>query len=76
MRGAFLGPGGGAFAKCLPERMQRFRATITTPRETLQQVLDPPQTDIESASYTIGGVQTGDSSIGLVTAAQVTRAAS
>ena len=63
--------GGGAFASCLPERMQRFRATITTPRETLQQVLDPPQTDITSESYTIGGVQLGDPDMGLVTAAQV-----
>jgi ABC-type antimicrobial peptide transport system permease subunit len=61
----------GAFAKCLPARMQRFRATITTPRETLQQVLDPPQTDIKSESYTIGGVQLGDPNTGLVTAAQV-----
>ncbi len=60
-----------AFAKCLPERMQRFRETITTPRETLQQVLDPPQTDIKSESYTIGGVQLGDPNTGLVTAAQV-----
>ena len=58
----------GAFAKCLPARMQRFRATITTPRETLQQVLDPPQTDIKSESYTIGGVQLGDPTMGLVTA--------
>ena len=68
------GQGGGgraAFAQCLPERMQRFRATITTPRETLQQVLDPPQTDIKSESYTIGGVQLGDPTTGLVTAAQV-----
>lgn len=67
-------PGGGsraAFAQCLPERMQRFRATITTPRETLRQVLDPPQTDIKSESYTIGGVQLGDPTMGLVTAAQV-----
>jgi putative ABC transport system permease protein len=62
----------GAFAKCLPARMQRFRKTITTPRETLQQVLDPPQTDIKSESYTIGGVQLGDSTTGLVTSAQVT----
>jgi ABC-type antimicrobial peptide transport system permease subunit len=62
---------GGAFAQCLPERMRRFRETITTPRETLQQVLDPPQTDIKSESYTIGGVQLGDPTIGLVTAAQV-----
>ena len=60
-----------AFAQCLPERMRRFRATITTPRETLQQVLDPPQTDIKSESYTIGGVQLGDPTMGLVTAAQV-----
>jgi putative ABC transport system permease protein len=68
------GQGGGnraAFARCLPERMQRFRATITTPRETLRQVLDPPQTDIKSESYTIGGVQLGDPTMGLVTAAQV-----
>jgi ABC-type antimicrobial peptide transport system permease subunit len=63
--------GGGAFAQCLPERMRRFRETITTPRETLRQVLDPPQTDIKSESYTIGGVQLGDPSTGLVTAAQV-----
>ena len=54
-----------------PPRMQRFRATITTPRETLQQVLDPPQTDIASESYTIGGVQLGDPTMGLVTASQV-----
>jgi ABC-type antimicrobial peptide transport system permease subunit len=60
-----------AFQQCLPERMRRFRETITTPRETLQQVLDPPQTDIKSESYTIGGVQLGDPTMGLVTAAQV-----
>ena len=72
--GVVIGPGNReAFAKCLPERMQRFRASITTPRETLQQVLNPPQTDIESESYTIAGVQTGDPKMGLVTAAQVTK---
>ena len=65
------GGGRGAFAQCLPERMQRFRETITTPRETLQQVIDPPQTDIASESYTIGGVQLGDPTTGLVTQAQV-----
>ena len=71
--GGFFVFGRGDFAKCLPERMRRFRASITTPRETLQQVLDPPQTDIQSESYTIGGVDTSDPSIGLVTAAQVTK---
>ena len=69
-----FGPGDrGAFAKCLPARLQRFRATITTPRETLQQVLNPPQTNIKSRSYTIGGVDTNDSTMGLVTASQVTK---
>jgi putative ABC transport system permease protein len=77
------GSGGGAtgfapgdraeFAKCLPVRLRRFRATITTPRETLQQVLNPPQTNIKSRSYTIGGVDTNDSTMGLVTASQVTK---
>jgi ABC-type antimicrobial peptide transport system permease subunit len=71
--GVFFGPGDrGAFAKCLPARMRQFRATITTPQETLQQVLNPPQTDIKSESYTIAGVQTSDPTIGLVTAAQLT----
>jgi cell division protein FtsX len=73
IRGVLIGPGGGAFSKCLPKRMQEFRATITTPRETLQQVLDPPQTDIESESYTIAGVETDDPSMGLVTGEQVTK---
>ena len=72
VRGALLGPNGGAFAKCLPKRMQEFRASITTPRETLEQVVNPPQTDIESESYTIAGVQTGATDIGIVTPAQVT----
>ena len=73
VRGAFLGPNGGAFAKCLPKRMQEFRASITTPRETLEQVVNPPQTDIKSESYTIAGVQTNTPGIGLVTPAQVTK---
>lgn len=71
VRGALLGPNGGAFAKCLPKRMQEFRATITTPRETLEQVVNPPQTDIQSESYTIAGVETGKPGMGLVTPAQV-----
>jgi hypothetical protein len=64
IRGAFLGPNGDAFVKCLPKRMQELRATITTPRETLEQVVNPPQTDIESASYTIAGVETGTPGMG------------
>lgn len=70
------GPPGGnraAFAECLPERLRRFRATITTPEQTLRQVVDPPQTDITSSTYTIGGVDMTQTDIGIVTAALVTK---
>jgi len=62
-----------AFAKCLPERLRRFRATITTPEQTLRQVVDPPQTDISSSTYTIGGVDLSHTEIGIVTPAQVAK---
>jgi putative ABC transport system permease protein len=64
-------PGGGAFTACMPERFQRLRATFTTPRETLQQVVNPPQTNIKSAAYTIAGVEPRYPAIGLVTPALV-----
>jgi putative ABC transport system permease protein len=70
--GQAQGGGFGAARKCLPARFQRFRATFTTPRQTLQQVLDPPQTNISSTPYTIGGVDPRRPSIALVTPAQVT----
>ena len=60
-----------AFNACLPERLQRFRATITTPQETLRQVVDPPQTNIESSSYTIAGAELNDPGIGVVTSGLV-----
>ena len=62
-----------AFAKCLPARLRRFRATITTPQETLRQVIDPPQTNIKSSSYTIAGVDPRNPGVGVVTSALVTR---
>ena len=62
----------GAFAKCLPARLRRFRRTFTTPTQTLRQVLAPPQTNIKSTAYSIGGVDQTKPDIGLVTPAQVT----
>jgi ABC-type antimicrobial peptide transport system permease subunit len=56
-----------AFNACLPERLRRFRATVTTPEQTLQQVVDPPQTDISSSTYTIAGVDLSTPGIGVVT---------
>jgi putative ABC transport system permease protein len=76
-QGGGLGPGStgerDAFRKCLPARLQRFRETITTPEETLRQVVDPPQTDIESETYSIGGVDLTQAEIGVVTPALVSK---
>jgi ABC-type antimicrobial peptide transport system permease subunit len=60
-----------AARKCLPARMREFRARITTPEQTLKQVVSPPQTNIKSSSYTIGGIDPAQQSIGLVTPSQL-----
>ena len=70
-RGGF----GGALRQCLPDRFQRFRGSVTTPQRTLRQVLNPPQTDIQTATYTIAGVDPTHPDLGLVTPAQVTTGA-
>jgi ABC-type antimicrobial peptide transport system permease subunit len=67
--GGFGGFNRGAFAKCLPAQFRNFRRTITTPEQTLQQIVNPPQTNIKSSSYTIAGVDPSQPAIGLVTPA-------
>jgi ABC-type antimicrobial peptide transport system permease subunit len=76
--GATGGGGGGraqrnpAFEECLPERFREFRATFTTPLQTIQQVVDPPSTDIKSETYTAAGVDPANVDQGLVTEEQLT----
>jgi ABC-type antimicrobial peptide transport system permease subunit len=68
------GPSGsGAFAQCLPASLRRLRTQFTTPQQTLEQVLNPPQTNITTTSYTIGGVDQTQPTMGVVTTAQVTK---
>jgi ABC-type antimicrobial peptide transport system permease subunit len=73
--GGFFGGGAsrGAFARCLPASLRRLRTQFTTPQQTLRQVLNPPQTNIQTAAYTIGGVDQTHPTQGLVTTAQVTK---
>jgi putative ABC transport system permease protein len=66
-------PDRGAFAKCLPASLRKFRTQFTTPQQTLRQVLDPPQTNITTTAYTIGGVDQTSPTMGVVTKAQVTK---
>ena len=72
--GGGQGAGGGdrsAFQKCLPAGLRRFRGSVTTPEQTLQQVVNPPQTNIKSSAYSIAGVDPSTPDIGVVTASLV-----
>jgi ABC-type antimicrobial peptide transport system permease subunit len=71
--GGFGGRDRGAFAKCLPAGLRRLRTQFTTPQQTLRQVLNPPQTNITTTAYTIGGVDQTQPAMGVVTTAQVTK---
>jgi ABC-type antimicrobial peptide transport system permease subunit len=71
--GGFGGASRGAFAKCLPASLQRLRTRFTTPQQTLRQVLNPPQTNIQTSAYTIGGVDQTHPTQGLVTTSQLTK---
>ena len=54
-----------------PSACSASARTITTPEQTLQQVVNPPQTNIKSSSYTIAGVDLKTPGIGVVTSALV-----
>lgn len=72
--GGFAGPGGGnpAFEDCLPARFKEFRAQFTTPVQVIQQVVNPPSTDIQNQSYTAAGIDPANPKSGLVTQDQLT----
>ena len=73
--GGRLGGGGGrggflnspAAQKCLPAQVRNFAKTIVTPQQTIQQVVNPPQTNIKSETFSIAGVDPSQPNIGLVT---------
>jgi ABC-type antimicrobial peptide transport system permease subunit len=76
--GGRLGGGGGgggfdrgAFAKCLPAQVRNFQKTVVTPQQTIQQLINPPQTNIKSETFSIAGVDPSQPGIGLVTPALV-----
>jgi ABC-type antimicrobial peptide transport system permease subunit len=47
--------------------VRNFQKTIVTPQQTIQQVVNPPQTNIKSSTYSIAGVDPSQPQIGLVT---------
>ncbi|MGH2704149.1 MAG: ABC transporter permease [Actinomycetota bacterium] len=59
--------------KCFPERFARFRGSVTAPQRVIRQLLNPPQTDIRSETYSIAGVDLTTPGLGLITKAQTTK---
>src|SRR3954471_11845203 len=55
---------------CIPNA-QSFIARFRTPTQTLQQLLNPPQTNIKSTTYTAAGVDPAHPDQGVVTRAQL-----
>ncbi|HAM03493.1 MAG TPA: hypothetical protein DCQ30_14900 [Acidimicrobiaceae bacterium] len=74
--GGFVATGGGAFGaaftNCLPARFQQYEAQVVVPEQTITRVLNPPQTDTQTKSYTVAGVDPNSTESGLITKAQVT----
>ena len=66
-RGAF----GPAFTECLPASYQQYIASVTVPARTIEQVLNPPQTNTATQSYTVAGVDPSSTRTGLITKAQL-----
>ena len=61
----------GVFQQCLPARFRNFRATFRNPLRTIQQVVNPPQTDIKTTSYNAAGIDPSSPRSGLITTEQL-----
>jgi ABC-type antimicrobial peptide transport system permease subunit len=72
----FIDSSGGAFGQavvnCLPARFQQYVAQVVVPEQTITRVLNPPQTNTQTKSYTVAGVDPASPDSGLITKAQVT----
>src|SRR5664279_3630188 len=65
--------GSGAMRKCMPASMRRFSRTIRTKKQTITKNVKTPKTNIKTSTYTIGGVDTSRTDMGLITATQVSK---
>ena len=63
--------GGAAFQACLPAADQQYIAQVVVPEQTITRVLNPPQTNTQTKTYTVAGVNPKDTSTGLITKAQL-----
>ncbi len=62
-----------AFEDCLPARFREFQARFTVPLQTINQVVNPPRTDITNTTYNAAGIDPTNQHEGLVTIDQLTK---
>ncbi|MEO6204110.1 MAG: ABC transporter permease [Mycobacteriales bacterium] len=67
--------GFGAVEKCLPARFQEYQSNVITPLRTIQQVVNPPQTDTSTRSWTAAGIELNSPTVGLVTTSNLAKGA-
>ncbi|HET9727899.1 MAG TPA: FtsX-like permease family protein [Acidimicrobiia bacterium] len=70
-RGGFIFGGNPAIEDCQPARFRQFRAQIVVPRQIINQVVNTPQTDINSQAYIAAGVDPSNQHSGLITVDQL-----
>jgi ABC-type antimicrobial peptide transport system permease subunit len=63
--------GGQLFQECLPASYQQYIANVVVPEQTITRVLNPPQTNTQTKTYTVAGLDPANTTTGLVTKAQV-----
>lgn len=69
--GGFGGNFGAVISKCLPASYQQYEAQVVVPEQTIEQVINPPQTNTQTSSYTVAGVDPSNPNTGLITKAQL-----
>lgn len=57
--------------QCLPARFKEYVQSVNVPLETVKQVMNPPQTNIQATPYTAAGIDAARPAAGLVTPAQI-----
>ena len=61
-----------AFEKCMTPSQKAYEQDVVVPEQTIQETINPPSTNTEEKTYTVGGVNPTNTTSGLVTASQVT----
>ena len=54
-----------------PQRFQQFAATFTVPQQTINSIVNPPQTDLSNTTYNVAGVDPANQHSGLITVDQL-----